>query len=104
MEAGWLAAYADLESLRAETPEIAKMIDAEGLPLEMVVFIDGRVALITLEDYEEGSERPLVRRFRLFPEFGQALPENRDGKEHEVRYMVIGCHGQLRLWSTKKWT
>jgi hypothetical protein len=90
MEELFLHAYTSIADLRRDTPDIAEM----GLLLDTIWLIDGRVALITSIDYEEGSVTPLVRRFWAWREpMKLIVPEYRDGMPHETQNLVVGRNG-----------
>jgi hypothetical protein len=104
MEPLFESTYASIEDLGGDTPEVAKMIQDHGLPLDTLWLIDGRLVLLTQIDDEEGRAAPLVRRFYGWPAIRCIMPEYRDGRQHETQNFVVGRDGIQRFWSSKKWS
>ena len=59
--------YATPEHLRAFASWLVDLIGAYGVPLERFCLIGGRLAHLTIVDYEEGSLAPLVWRWYRCP-------------------------------------
>jgi hypothetical protein len=104
MQVAFSSAYASIEDLSRDTPEVGEIIQDKGLPLDTIGLIDGRVAIVSQIDYEGGISIPLVRRFYGWSELLKCiLPEYRDVLQHETQNLVVCRDGTRHFWSSKMW-
>jgi hypothetical protein len=93
---GVLTTDANLDALQADTPRLGTFVRAMGLPVDWVHLINGRLAFLISIDYEEGRQKPLVCRMRVWPDDfkrdgpwytdqpKQTIGISRDGTRHEI--------------------
>jgi hypothetical protein len=54
--------YRDVASLKRQLEWIGGMVEAHGVPLEILNIVNGRVYSIDALDYVEGEDKPLMMR------------------------------------------
>jgi hypothetical protein len=86
-------AYSSLDEVRRVTPQLAEILEDQGVPLDHVVLFNGRVAMLRDFDYEEGRARPLVQRSYVWPVLRRAFDDYLDGVPHTAQQLVVNRHG-----------
>src|SRR5262245_46051011 len=95
MEFHLINTYDTLEDLKRGLPMLGEAIETHGLPLDTVWLIDGRVAMVTEIDYEEGQTSPLVRRYAVDPAVTRPVfGDRQDGRTHKSRHLLVDRHGR----------